>query len=73
MSVSLTTYCLLHDGSAAPVLVKHNNNTFHDLSCNATAKDARVLLQSGFPGLSLDSNTLLSPALRWPRSYWTNI
>lgn len=64
MSDSLTTYCLLHDGSAAPVLVKHNNNTFHDLSCNATAKDARVLLQSGFPGLSLDSNTLLSPALQ---------
>ncbi len=64
MSDSLTTYCLLHDGSATSALVKHNDNTFHDLSFKPTAQDARVLLQSGFPGISVDSGTPLSPALQ---------
>lgn len=64
MSNGFTTYCLIHDGSAAPVLEKRLNSNFQDLSNNSLTEDSRVLLHSGFPGLSQESPTMLSPALQ---------
>ena len=64
MSNGLTTYCLLHDGSAAPVLEKRQDTNFQDLSNISITGDSRVLLQSGFPGISTERNSVLSPALQ---------
>jgi len=64
MTKGFTTYCLINDGSATPVLEKRLNNNFQDLSNNSLTEDSRVLLHSGFPGLSHESPTMLSPGLQ---------
>ena len=64
MSNGFITYCLVHDGSASPALHKHRDRSLQEISSPALSEDHTILLQSGFPRMSRESQTLLSPALQ---------
>jgi len=64
MSKGFTTFRLVQDGSASPVLEKQVAPSFHHLHVHSPGQDSQVLLQSGFNGLNQDSQISLSPALQ---------